>query len=160
MPVFQFEYEEFQSQDELRPSFQELLTAARNACQHAHAPYSHFFVGSAVLMKNGRIVTGFNIENASYPVGICAERTALASAIAQFPEDQIEAIAISYQSEIHPSERPAFPCGMCRQFISECEDRNQKAFPLILAGEIGPVVVVKTIKNLLPFYFGGKDLSE
>jgi cytidine deaminase len=160
MPIFQFEYEEFQNLDELNPSYQQLLTAARNACEHAHAPYSHFFVGSAVQLKNGRIVTGFNIENASYPVGICAERTALASAIAQFPDEQILALAISYQSEIHPSDRPAFPCGMCRQFISECEDRNKGEFPLILAGEKGPVVVVKTIKDLLPFYFGGKDLSK
>ena len=160
MATYQFTYQEFLQPEDLGRELCELLKLAKKVTSNAYAPYSNFKVGAAILLSNGKMVQGVNIENASYPVGVCAERSALASAISQYPDTGIIAMAISYVSSSGKSDQPAFPCGMCRQFISECEDRNQKAFPLILAGEIGPVVVVKTIKNLLPFYFGGKDLSE
>lgn len=159
MATFQFDYTRLKNDGELTPSFKEALVQARNATENAYAPYSKFKVGAAVLLANGEIVQGVNIENASYPVGICAERSALASAISQYPDQQILAIAISILAPTGENDTPAFPCGMCRQFISECEDRNSQAIALILSGQVGEVLVVHTAKNLLPFSFSGKDLN-
>lgn len=160
MAIFQFEYTELEHDGLLSASQSRLLKQARACTTNAYAPYSHFHVGAAVLMKNNKIVEGVNIENASYPVGICAERSALASAISQFPKEEIISIAISYHSELTSNEVPAFPCGMCRQFISECEDRNQKPIELILSGQTGKVYIINSIKDLLPFSFSGNDLSN
>ena len=159
MPTYQFTYQEYTTEAELNLSHAQLLSIARKATEHAYAPYSKFRVGAAVLLGDGKIVTGVNIENASYPVGICAERSALASAISEFPHETIVSIAISYVSPDGANNMPAFPCGMCRQFISECEDRNKKNIVLILAGQTGNIVVVNSSKDLLPFSFGGKDLE-
>ena len=159
MPTYQFTYQEYTSEGELDVSQAQLLSIARKTTEHAYAPYSNFRVGAAVLLSNGEIVTGVNIENASYPVGVCAERSALASAISSFPLEAIVSIAISYVSPEGDNAMPAFPCGMCRQFISECEDRNKKNIVLILAGQTGNIVVVNSSKDLLPFSFSGKDLK-
>jgi len=159
MPTYQFTYQEFENENRLDSTFSGLLSIARQATQNAYAPYSKFHVGAAVLLDNGKIVSGVNIENASYPVGICAERSALASAISTYPQETIVAIAISYISPDGANNTPAFPCGMCRQFISECEDRNKKNIILVLAGKEGKIIVVNSSKDLLPFSFGGKDLE-
>ena len=159
MAIFQFNYTEHISDKELNISDYHLLSEARRITEGAYAPYSHFKVGAAVMLKNGKIILGVNIENASYPVGICAERSALASAISQFPEEEVEVIAISYLAPSGDNEKPAFPCGMCRQFISECEDRNHKSIRLILGAQNGSVIVLDTAKHLLPFSFGGNDLG-
>ena len=159
MATFQFNYTELENDKELNSSDYHLLSEARRISEGAYAPYSNFKVGASVLLKNGEIVLGINIENASYPVGICAERSALASAISQFPEEEIESIAISYLAPKGENDKPAFPCGMCRQFISECEDRNQKSIRLILAAQNGKVILLETSKNLLPFSFSGADLG-
>lgn len=160
MPIYQFEYQEFQQDKQLDDNDFHLLTQARNATESAYAPYSRFRVGAAVQLANGEIITGVNIENASYPVGICAERSALASAISQYPEEMIQTLAISIMAPSGDNNTPAFPCGMCRQFISECEDRNASPIRLILAGQTGPVRIIGTCKDLLPFSFGGKDLPR
>lgn len=159
MATFQFEYTRLNSDDELSSTFKELLMQARNATESAYAPYSSYKVGAAVLLANGEVVLGVNIENASYPVGICAERSALASAISQFQNERIIAIAISILAPSGSNDKPAFPCGMCRQFISECEDRNNQSISLILGGQIGEVLVLHSAKDLLPFSFSGKDLN-
>ena len=159
MATFQFEYTHLQSDEDLSPSFRHLLHEARVVTDNAYAPYSDFRVGAAVLLENGEVILGVNIENASYPVGICAERSALSSAISQFPDEKIIAIAISVLAPKGNNDKPAFPCGMCRQFISECEDRNEEAISLILGGQTGEVLVVHSAKNLLPFSFSGKDLK-
>lgn len=159
MPEYKFTYQEFDDKSQLDPMHAELLSVAKEITQNAYAPYSNFHVGAAVLLGDGKIVTGVNIENASYPVGICAERSALASAISSYPKEEIECIAISYYSPTGDNNTPAFPCGMCRQFISECEDRNHKPITLILAAKEGKIIVVNTAKDLLPFSFGGKDLN-
>lgn len=159
MATFQFNYTEFKNDKELNSSEYHLLSEAKRVTENAYAPYSNFNVGASVLLKNGEIVLGVNIENASYPVGICAERSALASAISQFPDEEIVAIAISYLAQNGTNDQPAFPCGMCRQFISECEDRNNAHIKLILGAQDGKVIVLETAKNLLPFSFSGKDLG-
>lgn len=159
MKSYQFHYQEFESSEQLPDDFRQLLRQAQTATNLAYAPYSDFHVGAAVQMKDGTVVTGVNIENASYPVGICAERSALASAISQFGEKTIKALAISYFAQKTDNNKPAFPCGMCRQFISECEDRNGEPITLILGAQHGPVIVIYSAKHLLPFSFGGNDLG-
>ena len=159
MAIFQFEYDRLSSDEDLTSTLRQLLQSARQATHTAYAPYSHFHVGAAVLLANGNVIVGVNIENASYPVGICAERSALASAISQFPNEHITALAISVSTPQGNNDAPAFPCGMCRQFISECEDRNNEPITLVLSGQTGEVLVVKTAKDLLPFSFSGKDLN-
>lgn len=159
MTTWSFEYEEFNSQSELPHTLSELLQHARKATSNAYAPYSHFKVGAAVLLKNGTIVMGVNVENASYPVGICAERSALSNVVSNYPKEIIEAIAISYVPENGKSTVPASPCGMCRQFISECEDRNTQPIKIILSGMEGKVLMIHSAKHLLPFSFSGSDLK-
>jgi cytidine deaminase len=159
MPQFQFEYEEFLHDKFLSAEDATLLQHAREVTKDAYAPYSTFKVGAAVQLQNGEIIHGVNIENASYPVGICAERSALASAISQFPHAKIFSIAISYFSLQSENTKPAFPCGMCRQFISECEDRNHENISIILGAQSGSVLKIKSAKDLLPFSFNGADLG-
>ena len=87
----------------------ELLDQAQEAVANAYAPYSKFLVGAAVLLRNGRVVTGVNVENASYPLGMCAERCALARAVAEgVRPGEIEAVGVT-----------ASPCGGCRQWLAE-----------------------------------------
>jgi cytidine deaminase len=159
MPTFEFNYDELPGDQALSTQYHQLLSAARQVTENAYAPYSNFRVGCAVLLKNGETVVGVNIENASYPVGICAERSALSSALSQFPDETIIAIAISYVSPEGENNKAAFPCGMCRQFISECEHKNKQAIPLILGAQQGKVFIIHTVQHLLPFSFGKDDLK-
>lgn len=158
MPVYQFEYQRVSDEHQLQESDAHLLQEARNIVKSAYAPYSRFYVGAAVRLANGKIIHGVNIENASYPVGLCAERSALASALSQYPNEVVEAIAITTYSNEKPQNEPAFPCGMCRQFITECEDRFHHPVRLILAAETGDIVIVPKASDLLPFRFGPSDL--
>lgn len=159
MPEFRFTYTELASDKDLDSNYFHLLAEAKRITDNAYAPYSNFRVGCAVLLQNGEIVAGVNIENASYPVGLCAERSALASALSQYPDEVIMAIAISYVSPEGENNKAAFPCGMCRQFISECENKNGRAIPLILSAQQGTVYIINTAQDLLPFSFGKEDLK-
>ncbi len=107
---------------------------------------------------NGEIVIGTNQENASYPVGICAERVLLGNAATLFPNTGIDTIAISYDSKEVKSDHPISPCGMCRQALLEYETRTHKSIRLILAGQEGKIYVVKTVGYLLPFAFTSGEL--
>jgi homotetrameric cytidine deaminase len=92
-----------------------LLEHARRAAEHAYAPYSHFRVGAALKLSNGEIVTGTNVENVSYGLTICAERSALVRAVSKFgPEIRVEAVAVA---NLNSAASP--PCGACRQMLSE-----------------------------------------
>lgn len=159
MPKHEFSYQEYDQPDLLAIADQQLLDTARKATQNAYAPYSQFRVACAVRLQNGQVLSGVNIENASYPVGICAERSALAATLSQYPHERIESIAISYDTPRGNNQQPAFPCGMCRQFIAECEEKNGQAISLILAAQKGKVIVINSARDLLPFSFGRKDLA-
>jgi cytidine deaminase len=150
-------YQQF-LESELAAEDNSLLLQAKKALLNAYEPYSNFKVGAAVLLANGEVVTGFNFENAAYSVTICAERTALSSAITQYPNQKIIAVAISYLSQSKQSHQPLFPCGVCRQFLVECEDRNEQDIKLIMGGMQGDIIIADSCKSILPFSFNKKAL--
>ena len=155
----QFTYELLDDSRELPEADRELLEQARRVTEQAYAPYSHFYVGAAARMQNGDIVKGSNQENASYPVGICAERVLLGNAATLFPGMPIETLAISYSNEQENHHIPISPCGMCRQALIEFENRTRQPIRIILSGQSGEVIVLDTAAALLPFAFTGKELK-
>lgn len=156
---YRFTYEEYTSDAELETADQHLLDKAREVTSHAYAPYSHFRVGAAARLNNGQIVTGTNQENASFPVGICAERVLLSAASSLYPDIPIRAIAISYFNEQGPAKQPVSPCGICRQSLQEFETRTGQPIRLILGGQTGPVYVIPQSASLLPIAFVADDLA-
>ena len=155
---FQFEFEVYGSIDELTKEDAWLLDQAREITQHAYAPYSKFHVGAVAKLVNGEVVTGTNQENASYPVGICAERVLLSTASSLFPKIGIEAMAISYNNTKGESDQPISPCGICRQSLREFEIRTNHTIRLILGGMHGKVYVISDANYLLPLSFTPEDL--
>ena len=155
---FEFSFEVYDSIDELNADDRQLLIEARNITDKAYAPYSNFHVGAAAKLSNNKIVTGTNQENASYPVGICAERVLLSAISSLYPGIAIETMAVSYQSKKTKSDHPISPCGMCRQALLEYETRTDKPIRLILAGQEGKIYIVTTVKFLLPFAFTPDEL--
>lgn len=137
---------------------QALLTAANAALDKAYAPYSNFQVGAAVLLDNGETLSGANFENAAYPMCLCAERSALATAISTYPDAKVLQMAIRVRNPKKPVTTPAAPCGACRQVMVEAEYRQQGDMKIFLQGESGPVYVLPSAKILLPFYFDGSFL--
>ncbi|MFX3616055.1 MAG: cytidine deaminase [Sporolactobacillus sp.] len=127
-----------------------LIQAAAEAMNHAYVPYSHFQVGAALLTKSGKIISGFNIENAAYSVCNCAERTAMFTAFAEGERDYA-AIAV-----IADSPRPCAPCGACRQVMSEL---CPATMPVILANTKG-MVQHTTVAELLPGAFYSEDMNH
>ena len=156
---FRFEYQVFSSADELTKEDAWLLNEAREVTAAAYAPYSNFNVGAVAKLANGEIVAGTNQENASYPVGICAERVLLASAASLYPNIAIDTIAISYNNNNGESIHPISPCGMCRQSLVEYEERVKQPIRLLLSGLEGKVIVVNKANLLLPLSFGSIDLK-
>ena len=145
--------------EELPEDYEKLLKSAHVATSRAYAPYSKFKVGAAVLLDNGVVVMGANQENASYPVGICAERVALSSASSQHPRIIMKAIAISVKGA-DVVNTPVAPCGMCRQTLLEYEVMQEKDIELIIQGEKGDVFWIPSAKTLLPLYFSGVNLKK
>ncbi|MDI6638764.1 MAG: cytidine deaminase [Bacillota bacterium] len=126
-----------------------LIELAKGARERAYAPYSHFPVGAALLGRTGRVYTGCNVENASYPAGICAERCAVAKAVSE-GEREFSAIAV-----VGDTEGPCAPCGICRQVLAEFGPDIQ----VIMANLKGNVRVVAAA-DLLPGAFTGADMSR
>jgi cytidine deaminase len=113
---YKFSYQELENDSELSAEDQLLLSKARAVTAQAYAPYSNFFVGAAALLDNGEIITATNQENASFPVGICAERVLLSAVSAIYDDVSINTIAISYDNKNGGrSDHPVAPCGLCRQ---------------------------------------------
>lgn len=136
----------------------DLLAAAKDALANSYSPYSHFKVGAAALMENGAIINSSNYENASYPLSVCAEHSALITAANHFPEIPVVALAITVKNPNRVIDRPALPCGSCRQVICETENRNDQAIKLILQGETGPVYIFENGESILPMAFTGDFL--
>ncbi len=153
-------FSEYDSVKKLPLSDQRLLEEARTASKNAYAVYSRFKVGAAVLLENGVIVSGNNQENASYPLGLCAERVTVFAASSQFPGVGIKAIAIVAHSDKFLVKHPVTPCGACRQAISEYETLFGKDIRIIMSGERGKILVSESIKELLPLAFDADKLKK
>lgn len=151
------EYTLAKGADECNMSEKALLLAAERATKNSHSPYSKFRVGAALLLEDGSVIEGSNQENASFPVGFCAERTALSAKASIAPKKKIKAIAIRVRSEIKKVQQPAAPCGICRQVLLEAEEIQKQNIRVIMQGESGPVLIFECVKDLVPFYFGAND---
>jgi cytidine deaminase len=155
---FEFNYTVYKSSDELPEAQQQLLQKARAVTEQAYAPYSNFQVGAVARLENGEFVAGSNQENASYPVGLCAERVLLASVSSLHARVPIDAVAVSYKSDQRESDHPIAPCGICRQSLQEYESRMGRPVQLILGGLTGPVYVIDSASRLLPLAFTREEL--
>lgn len=156
----EFFYIEYLDVDELNEADRALMNMAREATKNAYAPYSKFKVGAAGKFITGQFITGTNQENASYPVGICAERVLLCAASSLYPDLGIETIAISYHNLDGESNIPVSPCGICRQTLTEFEIRTHQPIRILLSGMVGKVIEIKSATHLLPLSFSGSDLLK
>ena len=135
----------------------ELVEAAKRATEGSYAPYSKFRVGAAARLQDGTIVVGANQENAAYPSGLCAERTALFAAGAQHPDVPVTALAIAARKGRQYLAQPISPCGACRQVISGVEERYGTPVRILLYGTEG-TLVSDGISPLLPLRFIDEDM--
>lgn len=150
----QIPYKLYDSEDKLPNHIALLLANALEATQSSYAPYSNFFVGCAILLSDGEVVLGSNQENAAYPSGICAERSALFAYGSLLNKAPIEAIAIRAHTPNWELNSPIFPCGACRQVMIEFEQRNAKPIELWMQGASGPIMQISGIAGkILPFIF-------
>ena len=147
----------YQKESELDESDQLLLSHAKEVAKKAYAPYSNFKVGAALLLDNGTIVTGNNQENAAYPSGTCAERTAVFYASAQYPSQKIQAIAVITDNAKQTD--PVTPCGSCRQALAEYEIKFREPIRVIMGSASGKVIVAKSVESLLPLMFNQDHLK-
>jgi cytidine deaminase len=154
-----FSLEVYADSAELTVGDRHLLEQARTITTQAYAPYSNFKVGAAAILTDGTIVTGTNQENASYPVGICAERVLLSAIASQYGGAGIVAMAISYDNLKGESRSPVSPCGICRQSLAEYEDRTHQPIKIILSGLSGEVYVIEKAHCLLPLTFTSIDMK-
>lgn len=138
--------------DELSVADRELIEQAMKATDNAYAEYSHFYVGAALRLANGRIVIGANQENAAFPSGLCAERTAVFSAQANFPDQSIEALALVARNDNGLIDNPVTPCGACRQVLLGVEERYGLPMRILMYGK-SRVYSVGSAKDLLPLSF-------
>ena len=134
-----------------------LVDEAKSAAARSYSPYSKFAVGAAVLLANGTTVTGSNQENAAYPSGLCAERTALFYANSRYPDQPVDMLAIAARNESGFVATPVTPCGACRQVILETEQRFKRSVRILLYGE-SEILLIEGIKDLLPLSFGAEFL--
>lgn len=139
--------------EELPEEVNKLMGKAISARKDAYAPYSKFAVGVALSLENGEIITGNNQENASYPSGLCAERTAIFYAGSQFPNIKINTMALSAGSLTNNTITPIPPCGACRQSIAEYEVKQDSPIEIYFMGETGKVVRSESLENILPLLF-------
>jgi cytidine deaminase len=129
--------------------YEKLLNIAKSSLKNSYSPYSNFPVGAALLLKDGNVITGINVENASYGLGICAERVAVVKAISE-GNKKFEAIAI-----VSGKIKNCYPCGSCLQFMAEFSDD----LDIILEDENGKPIVRK-IKEFLPYMFNGNMITD
>lgn len=144
-------YQRLESSD-LSSQLAEMLEKAKAASSHAYAPYSNFKVGAVVLLDNGEYITGSNQENAAYPSGLCAERTALFFAHHQYPTASIKTMVIVAQQNGDFLPKPIMPCGACVQVFSESIKRTQQSFEVLLYGT-DYSYLVSDARDFIPFRF-------
>ena len=134
---------------------EELIKIAFAARKYAYAPYSHFKVGAALLTKNNRVYTGCNIENASFPAGLCAEKVAISKAISEGDKEFLKIAIVGGKEDIEEPKDCCTPCGICRQTMAEFCD---KEFEIILFDNGIPKIF--SLDQLLPHSFNKNDLKK
>lgn len=144
--------------DELSADDQHLIQTAIAATENSYSPYSRFQVGAALRLANGKEVMGANQENAAFPSGLCAERSAIFTAQSNYPDQPVTALAIAARNEHGLMHDPIVPCGACRQVILEIEDRYKQPIRILLYGT-GGVYVINTVKELLPLHFVSESMK-
>jgi cytidine deaminase len=154
------DYQVYDSPAELPPDDHALLQSAMDAVSGSYAPYSHYHVGAAVRLANGRVFTGSNQENMSFPAGLCAERVAVFSAASACPDSAVTALAITAVAERFDVTEPVPPCGVCRQAVVEYEMKFGSDIRVILSGRTGNVFVFSSMGALLPLAFREKGLVK
>ncbi len=140
----------------------DLIDAARDAASRAYAPYSGFHVGAALLLKDGSVVTGANVENASYGLTLCAETSAVAKIANEGWIDQLVAVAIvggRPEGDTLLGSDPVHPCGRCRQILNEAAEQSSTDIAVHCASGDGSAVASYRLSELLPHSFGPKDLG-
>ena len=145
-------YLEYGSIEEMNPEDRELAAEALKAMSGAYAPYSHFHVGAAVRMSNGQIVRGANQENAAFPSGLCAERTAMFSASARYPDKDMQSIAIAGGVMGRLARDPVTPCGACRQVMAQYQAKSGKPMSVIMISA-DKVWKFEKVDDILPLIF-------
>jgi cytidine deaminase len=146
--------------DELDVESKDLVHKAEEILPYAYAPYSKFRVGAALLLDNGVIVTGTNQENAAYPAGMCAERVALFTMASQYPGVVVKKLAVVAKAENTKDLSPATCCGSCRQVMLEFEQRQNKAFEVIMRNQDHQWVKAPSAESLLPFSFTKTSMKQ
>lgn len=145
-------YEEFSSVSQMTPEDQEMVAAALDAQKGSYSPYSHFQVGASLKLENGLVLKGANQENAAYPSGLCAERTVMFYAGANYPDIPFDTLAIAGSDHGVLCESPASPCGACRQVMAEYQKKHKKPFNIILVGS-KRIRKFHCVDDVLPFIF-------
>jgi len=149
-----FKFTEISDLKELDEISIRLINKAKATSENAWAPYSGFKVGAALLLENGEIITGNNQENAAFPSGLCAERTAIFYANSVFPDVPVKILAVAAQQKGEFIKVAVAPCGSCRQVILETQNRFKKSIKLIMYGD-EKTIIVEDAAFLLPFPFEG-----
>lgn len=144
--------------EECTKTEKKLIDAAKDATKSSYAPYSNFHVGVSVLLENGEIIKGNNQENAAYPSGLCAERTAVFYTNANYPDQKIVAIAITAFHNNSFTKDVITPCGACRQVLLESENRQKSPIQILMCTD-DSVYRVESVKDLLPLSFGDEMLK-
>lgn len=144
--------------DELTDEQREVLEMAKEQTKHSYCPYSGFHVGAAAKLANGTLIPGCNQENAAYPSGLCAERTALFAAGAQYPDQPVTRLGIACFTDGHFTKEPGSPCGACRQVMIETEHRYGGKMEVLLYGE-DATWVFESAADLLPLIFVSENLK-
>ena len=148
----------FCQKEELSEADQHLIQRAVEATGNSYSPYSRFRVGAALLLANGTEVIGANQENAAFPSGLCAERSAIFAAQSVYPNQAVTTLAIAAANEYGSMRDPIVPCGACRQVILEIEDRYKQPIRILLYGTAG-IYVINSVKDLLPLQFLGESMK-
>ena len=149
---------ELKQKEEPSAEEQILVDKAIEATTRSYSVYSHFAVGAALMLENGDIVLGANQENAAFPSGLCAERTAIFAAQVNNPDQPLKTIAIAARNENGLLKKPITPCGGCRQVMLEIEDRYKKPVKILLYGTEG-IYVINSVKDIMPLSFVSDDLT-
>jgi len=144
--------------NELSEEDRKLIDIAKEQTERSYCPYSHFHVGAAALLANGEIIRGCNQENAAYPSGLCAERSALFAAGAQYPDQPVEKLAIACFTDGHFTKEPGSPCGACRQVMIETEHRYGGKMQVLLYGA-DETYIFESAADLLPLVFVSESLK-